>query len=292
MEQIRKKFFVGSGQEAAAKARLAGASKATCSRIRTGKQNFFFSRYHDLLRNKNKIPYEKDEFYRLIHMGIRSVAPEINQFDLDDIAQECAYRLIGLNSWGNNPNAVCITWAKRITKQFIKVRSYSRSHFLSLNLIADPQWKASHEQFKYFYESEWENKTTAELQDVLNAVGPDDDDELYHRFRWMRKRQCAGACEKCGSVEAWTLHHIIPRRIRVENTIKNTAGLCETCHNTVEVWYSIAEAINFTDYQKIFRIFMKSSAADFTEVAAILKTAKERFNSKPRASAVIETSSI
>jgi hypothetical protein len=275
MKKMRKKIIVGSGQKAATKARLAGASKATCSRIRTGKQNFFFSRYHDLLRNGNKIPREGDELYRLIHMGIRSVVPEINDFDLDDIAQECAYRLMGLDHWGNNPDAICIWWSKRVAKQFVKVLAKSRSRFLALDVIADPAWKNFPERFEYFYEAEWENKTTTELQEVLNSVGPDDDDELYHCFRRMRKRQCNSACEKCGSAEAWTLHHIIPRRVRVENTIENTAGLCETCHNTVEVWYSIAEAINFNEYKKIFDLFLKSHTANFSEAAVALRIAKE-----------------
>lgn len=44
-------------------------------------------------------------------------------------------------------------------------------------------------------------------------------------------------CEICGSPEDLTTHHIVPRKVRVDNRPKNLARLCEDCHALVERFY-------------------------------------------------------
>lgn len=119
MKPSRKKIYVGTGENAALLAKTNNASKATCSRIRNGRQNFYFARYHELQREGNHLPKTSVSIYNLIAAGIRTVWPKINDFDFDDVAQETAIRIMGLPAC-ENPDITVVYWAKRTAQTFMK----------------------------------------------------------------------------------------------------------------------------------------------------------------------------
>lgn len=74
-------------------------------------------------------------------------------------------------------------------------------------------------------------------------------EEIPWGSNWRPRRRKAlqrddGICQRCGSEERITIHHIVPRRfvfyhpfLTLEehaNTLENLITLCRTCHNKVE----------------------------------------------------------
>ena len=252
----RQKIYLGTGAEAANIAARLGASKATISRIRTGRQDFYFAGYHDLNRDGEFLPSTKAPINELIEIGVRAVWPEISDFDLDDVRQEVLLRIMGLKKRPQSADAIVVWWAKRVAMSLRRMLYSARISFSTALLL----YRGENMQYEEIWdEYQVENRTSEELQEILNSV--DTKHPLYIAFRTMRYRQSGGKCAKCGLHEwgNWELHHIVPRRIRTINTVENTVGLCRLCHAQIEIVNGVAEQQYGRDvnYNKLFQAFLR-----------------------------------
>lgn len=272
---LREKIICGTGKIAAKTAKDHGASRATQMRIRNGSQNFYFKKYHSLERNGNHLPVPASILYRLIYFGINLSYHEASRMDKDDMAQETCLRIMGLDTVADNSPAIVVWWARRVASTYR--RAYEiRKHFVALDDLYPHQEPAIENSIDPYNIDE---KSLDELKEILNTAQPSDDDSdaLYAAFREMRFRQEDYQCLKCERKHNLSLHHILPRRVRTENTIENTAVLCQSCHNRIEVWYTAAEFIGLNmQYQRIFDLYLrKDSKQTVSEIVGILARIKK-----------------
>jgi len=232
---MENKMFFGTGEAAACAAQKAGASKATASRIRSGKQNSWQPNYHQPLSRTFGLPKTKKNIVELTMQCIHTAWHEIPIFDKDDLCQEIIIRL-----WSPS-------WPKKMSDGLVAyiiysiIREYKRGKgkaYLRENFGRELDCENLSSEFfdPYIYNSE------DEAQKLLNACESGSD--LWYVFRRMRKTQHGGRCQKCGTDEDWTLHHIYPRKCGQENTEENTAGLCRPCHDEIEFVNGMAEAMH------------------------------------------------
>ena len=257
---MRKKIIIGIGEDAAKKAAKAGASKATCSRIRRGMQDFYYQFYHKREERKTALIPPEDTIkkaYSAAYATLYRIWPEVNRVDADDIVQEIILRVITARKKPSDFLAVTVWWARRIALNERKVFAAKRRKIEDFN---EGQACGGY--------------NLAYAQALLNAAQPGD--ELYKAFWKMRKAQ-EPKCMKCETKRNWTLHHVVPRRHGGENTIENTVPLCRHCHNRCEVWYALAEALGNQNWQEIFLLFIAhdDGKMQVSEIVGCLNQKKE-----------------
>lgn len=244
-------MYFGTGSKAARNAKAAGASKATCSRIRTGKQNCWNPDYHNA-QVLWDMPETNEPILEIISRATRKTWPELSDFDRDDLIQEIAIRLNNTPNW--NPekrstdyHAFWVSYT--IAREYKRGRGKNYMRLTHINDFARQEPSEDPEYDPYIY---WDENSA---QKILNEA--ETSSELWSIFRQMRKDQHSGRCQKCGDNENWTLHHIKPRKLGCENTIENTAGLCRTCHDEIEFVNGMLETAGDVNYQKTFRTWLK-----------------------------------
>lgn len=80
-----------------------------------------------------------------------------------------------------------------------------------------------------------EKQTAAELKRSLDAQMNLKMEQHYTPPDWKYRRQYVLArdnykCTKCGSSSSPHVHHVIPRKVKIDHSAKNLVTLCNLCH--------------------------------------------------------------
>lgn len=207
------------------------------------------------------LPKTREPILKLIRLGTLCTYPGLSEFDRDDLIQEIVIYLSG-KIWDDslNRDAHVIALSKKIANTWrmdrepgtLRYRKSFGTTLLRYGMDVHPKTEWPDE-----YIFDWESEN--DLQSVLNAA--EYDSTLYIAFRAMRIRLAAHMCERCGGDDTLTIHHIMPRSVRTENTIENTAVLCRPCHNEVEFVYGMIRVdgeLHESEYEKIYSAWMKA----------------------------------
>lgn len=264
-------------------AKAAGASRTTLWRIASGKQaGYNPARGKSPKKTWIGLPMTRQPILELIKIGTLLAYPKLSNFDRDDLIQEIIIYLSG-KIWDNSSfhDARVIALSKRISNTWRMDREqgtlrYRRSFGTTLlrfgmNVHPVTDWPEDYIDVDFAdYHSEME------MQAALNAA--EYDSSLYAAFRAMRIRIAHHMCERCDSDDFLTIHHIMPRSVRTENTIENTAVLCRSCHDEVEFVYGMIRVDSEpheSEYERIYSAWMKAPSTP--------KFLKRYFDEKKRA---------
>lgn len=201
---------------------------------------------------------------KLIRVGTLCAYPNIPEFDRDDLIQEIVIYLSG-KIWDNSfRDAHVIALSKRIANTWridrepgtLRYRKSFGTTLLRYGMDVHPktEWPEDYIDVDFA-----DLQSESEMQAALNAA--EYDSALYVAFRAMRIRTASHMCARCGSDEFLTIHHIMPRSVRTENTIENTAVLCRPCHDEAEFVYGMirvdGEPLE-SEYHEIYSAWMKA----------------------------------
>lgn len=247
-------------------AKAAGASRTTLWRISSGKQQSYSPNRGKSPKKKwIGLPKTQEPILKLIRIGTLCTYPSLNDFDRDDLIQEIVIYLAN-RSWdmAQNNDGRVIAIAKKIAETWhmdrepgtLRHRKSFGTTLLRYGIDVHPktEWPEDYIDVDFA-----DLNSESEMQAALNAA--EYDSSLYYHFRRMRIRMAAHMCERCGGYDDLTIHHIMPRSVRTENTIENTAVLCRPCHDEVEFVYGMIRVDgepHESEYEKIYSAWMKA----------------------------------
>ena len=233
MEKKKEKVFVGTGEEAAKRAKLLGASRATQSRIRRGRQNFFFRLYHD--RVEAPVAHKIDNAtlqrsYLALFRTVYDIVPDLQPEDAEDLVHDILVRVLTCRKKPKNFVAVVLWWAKRFCLEYVRRRSIIR-------------------------------RLRVDYEDMSGFGVIDRSDVMWPKIKRVVVRY-QKICQRCGKRRELTVHHIVPRRRGGKHSFKNLAVLCRTCHLELELMIGMFEEakgglMKDTDYLAVFEMFLE-----------------------------------
>lgn len=246
-------------------AKAAGASRTTLWRIASGRQQSYSPHLGKSPKKKwVGLPKTREPILKLIRLGTLCTYPSLSEFDRDDLTQEIVIYM-SQKTWDERyKDGYVVALSKRIAGIWRNTREPAtlrhRKSFgttlmrYGMDVHPKTEWPEDYIDVDFA-----DLNSESEMQAALNAA--EYDSSLYYHFRRMRIRMAAHMCERCGGYDDLTIHHIMPRSVRTENTIENTAVLCRPCHDEVEFVYGMIRVDgepHESEYEKIYSAWMKA----------------------------------
>lgn len=250
-------------------AKAAGASRTTLWRISSGKQQSYSPNRGKSPKKKwISLPKTQEPLLKLIRIGTLCTYPSLSDFDRDDLIQEIVIYLANRSWEDKNNDGRVIAIAKKIAETWrinrepgtLRHRKSFGTTLLQYGIDVHPKTEWPEDYIDMDFAG---LQSESEMQAALNAA--EYDSSLYYNFKNMRIRLASYICERCGGNDNLTIHHVMPRSVRTENTIENTAVLCRPCHDEVEFVYGMIRVDgepHESEYEKIYSAWMK---APFTQ---------------------------
>lgn len=263
-------------------AKAAGASRTTLWRIASGKQTGYNpARGKSPKKTWIGLPRTREPILKLIRLGTLCTYPSLSDFDRDDLIQEIVIYL-SQKTWDERYKDGCVValakwiagiWRNTREQGTLRCKKSFGTTLLQYGMDVHPKtdWPEDYIDVDF---ADLESET--EMRAALNAA--EYDSSLYAAFRAMRIRRARYVCERCGGDDFLTIHHIMPRSVRTENTIENTAVLCRSCHDEVEFVYGMIRVDSEpheSEYERIYSAWMKAPSTP--------KFLKRYFDEKKRA---------